>query len=159
MTHALEHWLGRYESGEIDRRSFLAGAASLLAAASADAQTTAGGVSVTGLHHVEIKTTDLARSSAFYRKLLGVTGETRPERVVLPLGTGVARGYLSIGVGPIPRVDHFAVKVPGMDPKDPKATLAKLTAAGYKARQVLNTVFVMDPDGFEVQVQAPSTSP
>ena len=93
------------------------------------------------------------------RKLFGVSGETSSGRVMLPLGSGAARGYLSIAVGPIARVDHFSVKVPGMHAGDPKATLDALTAAGFRVRQAGSTVFVMDPDGFEVQVQAPSTAP
>src|SRR5438105_1600975 len=111
MTHTLEHWLERYEAGQIDRRGFLAGVAGLMTS-SAAAQGPLGfardrpqaSVTGSGLHHVEIKTTDLARSSAFYRKLFGVTGETRSDRVVLPFGNGPSNGYLSIGVGPIPRV-------------------------------------------------------
>jgi catechol 2,3-dioxygenase-like lactoylglutathione lyase family enzyme len=160
MTHTLEQWLERYESGQIGRRAFLAGVAGLVAASGADAQPAQAPVAGSGLHHVEIKTIDLARSSAFYRKLFGVTGETRADdRVVLPFGTGASKGYLSIGRGPIPRVDHFSVKVPAMHPKDPKATAARLTAAGFKARQAASSVYVMDPDGFEVEVQAPNTVP
>lgn len=162
MTHMLERWLERYESGQLDRRTFLQGLASLTAASSATvADTPQALVAPSGLHHVEIKTTDLARSRAFYTKLFGqgTTGETRPDRVIIPFGSGAGRGYLSIGVGPIARVDHFSAKVPGMHPTDLKATLAKLTSAGFRARQAGNTVLVMDPDGYEVQMQAPTTTP
>ena len=117
------------------------------------------GLTVSGLHHVEIKTIDLNRSRDFYAGLLGVKPEFRPDRVVLPLGSGEGRGYLSITTGPIERVDHFSVKVPGMHPRNPKATVERLATLGYKVRQAENRVFVMDPDKKEVELQAPATKP
>lgn len=159
MTQTLEQWLTRYEAGQVDRRTFLQ-AVSLLAATAAGTgavEAAPSGVSPVGVHHIEIKTVDLARSTAFYRTLLQATPEPGDGRVVLPIGQGAARTLLSIGVGPIPRVDHFSVKVPGMDLKNPKRMLDKLTADGFKARMSGHSIYVMDPDGFEVQVQAPST--
>ena len=159
MIRDLEQWLTHYESGHIDRRVFLQGLATLMTSArTAAAAPVRSTVSPSGLQHVEIKTTDLARSSAFYTRLLGAASETRQDRVIIPLGAGAARAYLSIGVGPIARVDHFAIKVPGMHPRDPKATLGKLTAAGYRARQADHSVYVMDPDRHEVELQAPTAS-
>jgi len=165
MTQTLEQWLARYEAGQVDRRTFLQGVAALAAsvagAGAAGAQPTPAGlvgVAGTGVHHLEIKTVDLARSAAFYGRLLRARPETRPGRVVLPIGRGAALTQLSIGVGPIPRVDHFSVKVPGMHPTNPDATLRKLTAEGFEARLTGHSVYVMDPDGFEVQIQAPSTT-
>jgi catechol 2,3-dioxygenase-like lactoylglutathione lyase family enzyme len=158
MTHTLDEWLARYEAGFIDRRAFLAGAAALLAPAPAAAQRSAS-VAASGLHHVEIKSTDPARSAAFYGKLFGVKGEARDDRVLLRLGAGASRGYLMISRGPIPRVDHFSVKVPAMHPTNPAKTVAGLEAAGFTVRQAGHSVYVMDPDQFEVQVQAPNTQP
>lgn len=165
MTQSLNQWLARYEAGQVDRRTFLQGVAALAATAAGTGSLVAGptpaapaGVTGAGVHHVEIKTVDLARSAAFYGKLLRARPETRPGRVLLPIGQGASTAYLSIGVGPIPRVDHFSVKVAGMHRTNPEATLKKLTADGFKARLTGHSVYVMDPDGFEVQVQAPSTS-
>jgi catechol 2,3-dioxygenase-like lactoylglutathione lyase family enzyme len=158
MTHTLDEWLARYEAGRIDRRAFLAGAAALFAPASAAAQKPAS-VNGSGLHHVEIKSTDPARSAAFYRKLFGVTGASRDDRFFLPIGTAAARGHLMISRGPIPRVDHFSVKVPGMHATNPSKTAAALEASGFKVRQAGHSLYVMDPDQFEVQIQAPNTQP
>ncbi len=160
MTQTLDQWLTRYEAGQVDRRTFLQAVTTLAAGAASATRSDAASVGVlpSGMHHVEIKTVDLARSTAFYRKLLQATPEAGDGRIVLPIGQGAARSYLSIGVGPIPRVDHFSVKVPGMDPRSPKKTLDKLTLDGFRARMTGHSVYVMDPDGFEVQVQAPATS-
>jgi len=157
MLHMVEEWLTRYESGELDRRAFLTGIATVAAGAAGEAQSARSGLAVTGLHHVEIKTLDLNRARDFYAGLLAVRPEVRPDRVVLPLGSGEGRGYVSITTGPIERVDHFSVKVSGMHARDPKATLGRLTKLGYKARQIDNRIYVVDPDGKEVELQAPST--
>ncbi len=45
-----------------------------------------------------------------------------------------------------------------MSANDPKETLAALRAAGFTVRQVNSSIYVMDPDDFEVQVQAPETT-
>ena len=157
MLHNLDEWLARYESGQLDRRAFLAGVATMAGAATIAAQPARAGLAVTGLHHVELKTLDLNRSRDFYAGLLGVRPEVRADRVVLPLGSGEGRGYVSITTGPIERVDHFSVKVSGMHPRDPKATLGRLTSLGYKARQLENRIYVTDPDGKEIELQGAST--
>lgn len=158
VTERVEAWLARYESGQIDRRAFLAGVTGLLgSAATGDAQPSRGVVVPSGIHHVEIKTLDVARSTAFYTKLFG-PGQTASDRTVIALGSGVGRGYLTIARGPIPRVDHLALKVPGMHPKDPSATAKRLAAEGYQVRQVGAALYVMDPDKFEVEVLAPAST-
>lgn len=159
MLHILDDWLVRYESGDVDRRAFLAGIAAVATGATVAAAPVNTGLAVAGIHHVEIKTLDLNRSRDFYAGLLGIRPEIRPDRVVLALGSGEGRGYLSIATGPIERVDHFSVKVPGMHPRNPKATVDRLAKLGYTVRQSENRVFVTDPDKKEIELQAPSSKP
>ncbi len=151
----LEHWLARYERGQIDRRAFLAGAAVAFEAAVGTAAGRPGLVTPGGVHHVELKTVDLARTTAFYEALLG-PARVDDGRALIPLEPDGGRGYLRISRGPIPRMDHFAVKVPGMSARDPKTTRAKLEKAGLKVRQVDAALYVMGPDDFEVELVAPS---
>lgn len=150
----LEGWLDRYERGLIDRRTFLAGAALALQAAVGDAQSRRGLVRPGGVHHVEIKTVDFARTTAFYETLLG-PATVADFRATIPLEPPPGRATLRISSGPIPRVDHFAVKVPGMSPKDPKPSRAMLEKAGLKVRQVDSALYVMAPDDLEVELVAP----
>ena len=158
MLDRLEEWLTRYEAGHIDRRGFLAGVAALAAQPARASAQSAGVVQPSGIHHVEIKTRDPRGSLDFYSKLLNARVDKRDDtRTVMQLGTGGGAGYLSIGTGPIPRVDHFSLKVPAMDPRNPKPTLDALLKAGYKARQVDYSIYVTDPSGYEVQLQAPGT--
>ena len=157
MLHILEDWLSRYESGELDRRAFLTGVATLAAGASAGAQLRSG-LTTAGLHHVEIKTLNPERSRDFYAGLFGAKPVARDDRYIVSLGAGEGRGYLAISRGPIERVDHFSVKVPGMSARDPKRTAERLSKLGYTVRQAENRVFVTDPDKKEVELQAPSTT-
>jgi catechol 2,3-dioxygenase-like lactoylglutathione lyase family enzyme len=158
MLQQVEDWLSRYEAGELDRRAFLTGVAALAAGAGVQAQSARSGLTAAGLHHVEIKTLDPERSRDFYAELLGLKPLTRGERFVLPLGNGEGRGYLAISRGPIERVDHFSVKVPGMHARDPRRTAERLGRLGYQVRQTENRLLVTDPDKKEVELQAPSTT-
>ncbi len=150
----LGSWLDRYERGQIDRRTFLAGAAVAFQAAVGEAQPRRGLVMPGGVHHVEIKTVDFVRTTTFYQQLLG-PAVIDGFRATIPLEPAPGRATLRISSGPIPRVDHFAVKVPGMSPKDPKATRATLEKAGLKVRQVESALYVMAPDDLEVELVAP----
>ena len=154
----LEGWLDRYERGQIDRRTFLAGAAVVFQATIGEAQPRRGLVTPGGVHHVEIKSVDFSRTTAFYETLLG-PAVVDVFRATIPLEPAPGRATLRISSGPIPRVDHFAIKVPGMSPKDPKATRALLEKAGLKVRQVDAALYVMAPDDLEVELVAPSVRP
>jgi catechol 2,3-dioxygenase-like lactoylglutathione lyase family enzyme len=158
MLQQVDDWLSRYEAGELDRRAFLTSVAALAAGAAVQGQSDRSGLTAAGLHHVEIKTLDPERSRDFYAGLLGVKPLARGERYVLPLGSGEGRGYVGISRGPIERVDHFSVKIPGMHARDPKRTAERLAKLGYQVRQTENRLLVTDPDKKEVELQAPSTT-
>ena len=108
-----------------------------------------------GVHHVEIKTLDLAKTTAFYEALLGPATVER-DRATIALDPGGSRSDLRFSRGPIPRVDHFAVRVPGMSPRDPRTLRARLEKRGLKVRQVDAALYVMGPDDFEVELIAPT---
>lgn len=155
MMQAVEQWLARYEAGAIDRRAFLAGVGTALAAAGGAAQARPGLVTPGGVHHVELKTPDLARTTAFYERLLG-PATVSDGRSVIALEPAPGRAHLRISRGPLPRVDHVAIKVPAMSAKDPKATRAALERAGLKVRQVDAALYVMGPDDLEIELVAPT---
>jgi catechol 2,3-dioxygenase-like lactoylglutathione lyase family enzyme len=150
-----EGWLDRYERGVIDRRAFLAGAAAVFQASVTEAAPRPGIVTPAGVHHVELKTVDLAGTTAFYEALLG-PATVANERATIALEPGGGRGSLRISRGPIPRVDHFAIRVPGMSARDPKAMRARLEKRGLKVRQVEAALYIKGPDDLEVELVAPS---
>lgn len=112
--------------------------------------------------------TNMARSLAFYRDILGMTvrmqfGPAERPDVVLGLGNdpaGAGLMLLSDRAGPVPRkIAHghgyarFALRVAGLP-----ALQAKLRAAGFDAgeiREAHDTLLVMmaaDPDGYTVEL-------
>jgi len=150
-----EDWLDSYERGAIDRRAFLAGAAAALQASVAGAAPRRGLVTPAGFHHVEVKTLDVAKTTAFYETLLG-PATFADDRASIPLEPAGGRAQLRISRGALPRLNHFAIRVPGMSARDPKAMLARLEKGGMKVRQVESSLYVQAPDEFEVELVAPS---
>ena len=104
---------------------------------------------------MELKTPDLARTTAFYERLLGPAA-VGDGRSVIALEPAPGRGHLRISRGPLPRVDHVAIKVPAMSAKDPKATRVSLERAGLKVRQADASLYVMGPDDLEIELVAPA---
>jgi catechol 2,3-dioxygenase-like lactoylglutathione lyase family enzyme len=106
------------------------------------------------LHHVNVRVSDVARSEAFYRQLLGAG----PSRVVQGPdnhGLDLPGGGLIIlqRSEPAGRIDHFCV---GVDHFDADRMRTAVQAAGIGAVQGTGTdnVLVTDPDGLRVQVSA-----
>lgn len=123
---------------------------------------------ITALHHVALPVSDLARSTEFYRDVLGLQQIERPAAFDFPgawfaLGEGQLHlierrdGTLRAGKPLDSRDTHFAIRVDDFD-----AMLAHLRSLGYrddaaagdimrlKANRTPNAgfpqIFVMDPD-------------
>jgi catechol 2,3-dioxygenase-like lactoylglutathione lyase family enzyme len=112
----------------ISRRTFAAMAAAALSAP-ALAQTSA--LRVARLHCFEIRVADVARSVAFYQRLLGMPVQARSGgRVCLRVGDGpqfmAIRGTAD---GEPPAIAHLGYSVPEFDPG---TMLADLRAAGFE---------------------------
>ena len=114
---------------------------------------------ISGLNHVNVCTTDLAATRAFYVDLLGLTEGPRPN-------FGVDGLWLYAGGAPIVHIvlegesrpargaiDHFSFTVGDFD-----AALARMTAAGvrYAAMDIPDgfgrQAFVTDPNGVTVEL-------
>ena len=106
------------------------------------------------LHHVNLQVSNVERSEAFYRKLLGCGPSRRvqgPDNHGLDLaGAGLIILQKSDTPG---RIDHFCVGVDRFD-ADRMRTAAK--AAGFERVQGTagDNFFVIDPDGVRVQLSA-----
>ena len=114
---------------------------------------------ISGLNHVNVCTTDLAATRAFYVDLLGLTEGPRPN-------FGIDGLWLYAGGAPIVHIvlegegrpargaiDHFSFTVGDFD-----AALARMTAAGvrYAAMDIPDgfgrQAFVTDPNGVTVEL-------
>jgi catechol 2,3-dioxygenase-like lactoylglutathione lyase family enzyme len=154
MIEAIAALVTSYDAGTLSRRQLLQVLAALVAPVAADAQTAGEVMNARLLHHVNVQVSNVARSEAFYRKLLGLPASRRvqgPDNHGLDLpGGGVIILQKSDRPG---RIDHFCV---GVDNFDAERLRAATKAAGIEGVQgtAADNFFVTDPDGLRVQVSA-----
>jgi len=151
MINQIDALVTSYDEGRLTRRQLCQ--ALLLAAPSAQAQP-AGVMQGRNLHHINLQVSDVARSEAYYRKLLGL-GRSRvvqgPDNHGLDLpGGGIVILQRSDTPG---RIDHFCIGVERFD-ADKMRSAAR--AAGLDGVQgtAADNFFVRDPDGLRVQLSA-----
>ena len=143
-----------YETGRITRRQLLQALAVIAVPATTAAQTAGGSVMTAhNLHHVNLQVSDVARSEAFYRKLLDFP-PTR--RVQGPDNHGFdfpAGGLIILQKSDKPgRIDHFCV---GVNNFDAERMRAAAKGAGFEVQgNAIDNFSVTDPDGLRVQVSA-----
>ena len=163
MEHVLDQLVSGYERGACTRRELLASLGALVA-------TGPGGFAMTApappfrcreLNHVTLRVKELGRSKAFYQKLLGLP-LLREDKDTCRLG--LSRGFLSLWQDSASGVDHWCVGVEPFTQVKASATdrtrdsvRESLTRNGYSLRQDEgdSTIYVRDPDGNVVQLEAP----
>jgi len=155
MIDNLDTLVASYEKGTLTRRQLLLALAAIAAPAAAGAQAPGGAVmKARMLHHVNLQVSDVARSEAFYRKLLGLPLSRivqGPDNHGLDLpGSGLIILQRSQTPG---RIDHFCV---GVENFDANRSRAAAKAAGFERVQgtAADNFLVTDPDGVRVQVSA-----
>lgn len=144
-----------YDRGTLSRRDLLHAIAMLAAPAAAAAQSgTTPAMKGRALHHVNVQVSDVAKSEAFYRTLLGFPASRvvqGPDNHGLDLPGG---GLIILQRSDTPgKIDHFCV---GVESWNADRLRAATRAAGIE--RVIGTAgdnfFVADPDGLRVQVSA-----
>src|SRR5262249_19625990 len=145
MLDKINALVASYERGGLKRRELLVALAAL-AAPAANAQAGTSVMKARILHHVNVQVSDVARSEAFYRKLLGLPASRvvqGPDNHGLELpGSGLIILQKSDTPG---RIDHFCLGVDGFN-------AARMRSAVNDARlgRVQGTAndnfFVDDPD-------------
>jgi catechol 2,3-dioxygenase-like lactoylglutathione lyase family enzyme len=102
----------------------------------------------TGLDHIALDVTDVARSREFYQRHLGL-------RVIRGTGDdssflGADRDFfLTLFRADAPALNHYCYAIDNYDPGD---AVERLNAAGLEPRRTGNRVYFPDPDGLTVQV-------
>jgi len=158
MRESVSHVLSQFESGRLSRRQAIR--AIMAIAASPAIGTAQIRPHARSINHVNIIVSDVARSEAFYRTVLGVP----PSRDIPPAAHAVdfpAGGFLSLcpldggcfAGDPVPgRIDHFGV---GLDDFDTERVAGELRAAGIDGVQINGpSVLARDPDGVVLQLSA-----
>ena len=155
MIDNIDALVASYEAGTLTRRQLLQALAVLAVPAVTGAQT-AGGSVMRGrnLHHVNLQVSDVARSEAFYRRLLGLPPSRRvqgPDNHGLDLPGG---GLIILQRSDSPgRLDHFCVGVDNFGADRLRAAAKAAGIAGVQGTAADNFL-VSDPDGLRVQVSA-----
>ncbi len=156
MQQHISLLIEKYESGKINRRQLVAGLGSLvllggagpLSARQTPQTDEAPTFRATGLNHIALRVTDVARSRDFYVKHLGLT-VTRDGRQSCFLDCG--KHFLALFRSNEAAMDHYCYSI---DDYDVDECEAKLKAVGIKPRVVRpdGRIYFDDPDGLEVQL-------
>ena len=151
MNTVMTDLIERFDSGTLSRRDLVHGLAVLAAAspAAAQAQTSTPFVS-TGIDHISIQVTDLARSIEFYQTIFGLSIINQDaENAIVRMGRD--RIIVSLHAkAPTGIVDHFAISIENFDRESVTRALAQ---HGYEAQENLDYGFyVRDPEGIPVQM-------
>lgn len=101
----------------------------------------------TGLNHIALDVTDVARSNDFYGKHLGLRVIRGDEHASF---LGADRDFfLTLFRGERPGLNHYCYSIDHYDAED---AMERLAAAGLHPRREGNRVYFPDPDGLTVQV-------
>jgi len=163
MIDRVEKMLAMYESGAIDRRQLLSGLLAVSLAPRAMGQAPESPFLGRVINHVTLSVSDVGRSRAFYKKLLGATDINAPTSSTEPPKVSDLRvGDSFIGLYPLGepgRIDHFSVGVENYEPDGAMAHLQQHYAANQPSVVVpgggaQKEVYLKDPDGIRVQLSA-----
>ena len=157
----IERLVDEFEARTMSRRELVAALGGLLAAASATTAAQEGAVVKVAqgrtINHVSMAVTDVEKSAAFYKALLGLKEVSRPGNGGINLG--LSDGFLGLYKLPNPgTVNHFCI---GVDDFDPDKMADKLKAQGIAATVDRNPanrtsggdqLYFTDPDKTRVQL-------
>ncbi len=100
-----------------------------------------------GLNHVALNVTDVARSSEFYQKRLGLKVLRQSSHNAF-LGAG-GNNFVALFRSRVARMNHYAYTIERYDAAD---SVKKLEAVGLEAKRQEDRVYFHDPDGLQVQL-------
>ena len=162
MSAEIDDLVGKFEARRLSRRELVAALAGLVAsAAAARAAGQEGAVTKVAqgrtLNHVSMAVTDVEKSAAFYKALLGLKEVSRPGNGGINLG--LSDGFLGLYKLPNPgTVNHFCI---GVDDFDPDKMVDRLKQQGIAATVDRNPanrtsggdqLYFTDPDKTRVQL-------
>ncbi len=154
MQHAIEAIVDGYDRGVLTRRQLIGHLVAVATAMSGTAVASQNGspettFKATGLDHIALSVTDVARSRAFYEKHLGLTIMSAGGEQSCFLHCG--KNFVALFRSKEPAMNHYCYAI---DDYEPGTAVEKLKAVGLTVRRAQNRVYFDDPDGLEVQVAA-----
>ncbi len=152
MNNVIDKMLDCYEKGGISRRDFVQSLAVIAAAPSVLAESSQATFEGKMLNHATIYVSDLAKSKAFYQKLLGLKVRTENKDYCnLDLGNS----FLSINKDESSfRIDHFCVGIESFDAQTVFEKLKNEFPSTNPTMEFGNQVYLRDPDNIRFQLSA-----
>ena len=157
MIQTIEKMLSDFEQGKVNRRQFAVLLAALATATSAKhglGQSKPAGFQAVSINHVTVRVPDLHRTSQFYQEFFGMPLKQQSATVHI-LGVGDSSFFgIEQGKGKVAKVDHYDFGIAHFDADEIRAKLRQrgLKFSDTKSQESFK---FFDPDGFQVQVNAP----
>ncbi|HRK35680.1 MAG TPA: VOC family protein [Candidatus Hydrogenedentes bacterium] len=154
MEHVIESVVSKFESGQMSRRQLIAHLTALAAGAAVGTPAlaeSAPSFKATGLNHIALRVTDVARSRDFYKQHLGLTlaNESLPGSAFMNFGNA----FLALFRGDTPGMHHYCYAVENFNVLEAEKKLRDL---GLNPDQPKGTdrIYFDDPDGIQVQLSS-----
>lgn len=107
----------------------------------------------TGINHIALRVTDIARSRDFYQEHFGVPVVRESESNCF---LGLGKNFLALFKAEKPGMDHYCYSIADYDPV---AVMAKLEPLNLNARRHDDRVYFDAPDGITIQVASEDHQP
>jgi catechol 2,3-dioxygenase-like lactoylglutathione lyase family enzyme len=151
MQLIIDKMLCDFERGRVTRRQLALSLAALVTGAQAAPKETE--LKAVTVNHVTVRVPDLHRTSQFYQQFFGMPIRQQSATVHI-LSVGNSFFGIEQGTSQTPAVDHYDF---GIENFDADAVRARLSAMSLKFSDTKSkeSFKFYDPDGFQVQVNAP----
>ncbi len=151
MQDRIEKLVRAYEKGGLTRRQLVVGLTALVSGTAAAPSPST--FTATGLNHVALAVTDVARSRDFYTNLLGMrVNRENDGSCFLTFGDNFVALFRRAQAG----MDHYCYSVEGYDAH---TAALKLREQNLKSRVTGDRIYFDDPDGLTVQLAAAEHRP
>jgi catechol 2,3-dioxygenase-like lactoylglutathione lyase family enzyme len=150
MIRTIEMMLRSFERGTLTRRQLAVSLAALVTSPAAPKET---GIRAVSINHVTVRVPDLHRTSKFYQEFFEMPLKQQSAKVHI-LGVGDSFFGIEQGDSQTATVDHYDFGIAAFDADEARAKLKKrnLKFAGGNSKESFK---FHDPDGFQVQLNAP----
>jgi catechol 2,3-dioxygenase-like lactoylglutathione lyase family enzyme len=152
MIRTIETLLNDFERGALTRRQLTISLAALVTGAHAAPKETE--LKAVTINHVTVKVPDLQRTSRFYQEFFGMSLKQQSKTTHI---LGVGNSFFGIEQGEAAgraTVDHYDFGISGFNADDARAKLRKRNLK-YADGNSKESFKFHDPDGFQVQLNAP----
>ena len=157
MIQTIEKMLRDFEHGKVNRREFAVSLAALATATFAKhglGQSEPAGFQAVSINHVTVRVPNLHRTSQFYQEFFGMPLKQRSATVHI-LGVGDSSFFgIEQGDGREAKVDHYDFGISHFNADEIRTKLRQRGLKFSDAKSQESFKF-FDPDGFQVQVNAP----